>query len=217
MRTVVSAVIFTTALLLAVSGSAAPATEDVTPTPTPTAQQTAPTPTPAPNSLAAAARQIRLRRGTPTAGQKPLVITNKNLQGYAEKGSLTYSSGSTSATGSGGPDGAEGKDSDQEKRSDKEKRAYWRGKYQDQKNKIADMQKRIQELDKEIPGLWTQFYSWDDPAYRDGVIKPKLDRALQERKELGDKLPAEQNKLEEILEQARRDGALPGWFRGLVD
>jgi hypothetical protein len=216
MRTAASAVIITTALLLAVSGPAtAHATEE--PTPTPTAKKAAPTTTPAPNSLAAAARQIRLRRGTPIAGRTPLVITNKNLQGYAEKGSLTYSTGSGSATASSGPDGAEGKASDKEKRSDEEKRAYWRGKYQDQKNKIANMQKRIQELDKEIPGLWTQFYSWDDPAYRDGVIKPKLDRALQERKELGDKLPAEQNKLEEILDQARRDGALPGWFRGLVD
>ncbi len=215
MRIAAFPVVATCVLLLAAPGPTVRATEN--PTATPTAGKAAPTPTPAPNSLAAAASQIRLRRGTPTADQKPLVITNKNLQGYAKKGSLTYSSRSGSGTILAHEDGVAGKDSSGDKRSDEEKRTYWQGKYKDQKNKIADMQRRIKELDKEIPGLWTQFYSWDDPAYRDGVIKPKLDRALQERKELGKKLPEEQNKLDEILEQARRDGALPGWFRGLVD
>ena len=77
------------------------------------------------------------------------------------------------------------------------------------------MKKRLADLNREIPGLWTKFYSWDDPAYRDGVIKPKLDRDLQEAKELQKKIPEEEAKLDQIREQARRDGALPGWFRGL--
>ena len=73
----------------------------------------------------------------------------------------------------------------------------------------------IEELDKEIPALWNQFYSWDDPAYRDGVIKVKLDRALARRKELEERLAVEEEALPKILDEARRDGALPGWFRGL--
>ena len=36
----------------------------------------------------------------------------------------------------------------------------------------------IERLESEIPKLQTDFYRWDDPAYRDGVIKPKLDAAL---------------------------------------
>ena len=182
--------------------------DQTTPTATP-----APAVTPVPGSLAAAARRIKLKK--PENGDKGIVITNENIGEYAAKGSLTYASGSgtpSTATAPPGPDGLPGQPSEKDKGH---KRDYWRKRYKDQVKRIEEMKKRLAELNREIPGLWTQFYSWDDPAYRDSVIKPKLDKSLQEAKELQKKIPAEEAKLDRIREQARRDGALPGWFRGL--
>lgn len=187
-----------------------------TPTPTPSAGKPA-APTPVPGSLAAAARAARKRRAGTKPSGTPIVITNQNLKEYAAKGSLTYATGGAGAAATGGAEGDRGEGAAEGEKSSEKKREFWRNKYKAQKELVEKMKKRIEELDREIPGLWTQFYSWDDPAYRDGVIKPKLDKDLQERKELAQKLPQEQAKLDEILEQARRDGALPGWFRDLVD
>ncbi len=179
---------------------------------TPTAAP-APAATPVPGSLAAAAQKIKLKK--PENGDKSIVITNENIGEYAAKGSLTYASGSATGSAAGvapGQDGVPGQLSEKDK---KNKRDYWRNRYKEQLKRIEQMKKRLADLNREIPGLWTQFYSWDDPAYRDGVIKPKLDRDLQEAKELQKKIPEEEAKLDQIREQARRDGALPGWFRGL--
>ncbi len=207
------------ALATGLEAAASPPAEEATPAPTPTPTPRAgkaTTPTPVPGSLAAAARAARRRRAGTRLSGTPIVITNENLKEYAAKGNLTYATGSTGAA-EAGVEGDGGEGSEKGEKSVEKKREFWRNKYKAQKELVEKMKKRIEELDREIPGLWTQFYSWDDPAYRDGVIKPKLDKDLQERKELAQKLPQEQAKLDEILEQARRDGALPGWFRDLVD
>jgi hypothetical protein len=94
-------------------------------------------------------------------------------------------------------------------------RSHWRATYMQQVELVAKMRQEIERLDQEIPGLWRQFYAWDDPAYRDGVIKPKLDAALERRQELEQEIVAGEARLSEILEEARRAGAQPGWFRDL--
>jgi len=180
------------------------------PTPTPTAA-----PTHNPNSLAEAAAKIKLRK-TPNAEGAGVVINNENLKSYAEKGKLTTASGQPSQAkgvnaGAPGP-GSKG----QRKMSDEAKKAHWRGVYSRQKQLVESIEKRIKELNSEIPALQADFYKWDDPAYRDGVIKPKIDQKMKELNELQKRLPVEKAKLPKILEDARRDGALPGWFRDLT-
>jgi hypothetical protein len=199
---------------------------DPTPTPAPS-----PTPTPAPpQTLADLASQTSLQHGG-TAAQKGIVITNENLAGYASKGTLTEvktssNTGSKTPTSQAAPQrrpahsssaqsNVSTVDDSSEEREEEAKKAYWRTQYQQQTAVIDAIRKAIEKLDFEIPGLWNQFYSWDDPAYRDGVIKVNLDQAVAKREELAQQLPAEEERLTEILEEARRDGALPGWFRGL--
>jgi len=53
--------------------------------------------------------------------------------------------------------------------------------------------------------------------YRDGVIKPRLDRSLERREKLGVLLLEEEPKLAEIKEKARQDGAEPGWWREIKE
>lgn len=189
--------------------------EETEPTPTPT-----PTPVPTPRtrgsvkSLAEIASKIRLKRPTPRTGEESgaVTITDENLVDLAQDRQLTQVSDSSApGDAEAAPEGVDtGEGEAQEK-----KREYWRNRFRAQKKAIADLERRIEQLDEEIPRLWNQFYAWDDPAYRDSVIKPELDRKLQERQELVQRLPKERAKLDEIFREARRDGAQPGWFRNL--
>ena len=153
---------------------------------------------------------------------KSIVISNENLADYASKGSLTTATGKGESDKSGrrplanpgttagmveAPSGAVAHTD--------ERRRYWVGQYERQLQLIASIKNQIQVLDRQIPGLWRNFYSWDDPSYRDGVIKPKLDEALKRRERLEADLSREEPRLSEIKSNARQDGAEPGWFRGI--
>jgi len=212
------------ALLLAaamtVGGVAVGSDEGPTPTPTPTPRPSAsPTPTARPEggrTLAGVAKDTALKGGE---SGKPIVISNENLAEMAEQGSVTsVTKGGTAADGRRPV--RQGSDvtvveADPEHADERER--YWRNRYRTQVELVTSLQRQIETLDQQIPGLWTDFYSRDDPAYRDGVIKPRLDAALAQRQSLDEQLAAARPRLDEIKDQARRDGGEPGWFRGLPD
>lgn len=183
-----------------------------------TAAEPSPTPTrtPEPKSLADVVRQAQQRQGGgPKPASTPIVISNANLAEYAAKGVLTEAKGSpanqgTTLSGASPAAGASAESADEQS-----KRNYWRNRYQQQKQNVEAMRAEIDRLDSEIPGLWFDFYRWDDPVYRDTVIKPRLDESLVRRDDLAAQLPEQEALVPEILDQARKDGALPGWFRDL--
>jgi hypothetical protein len=163
---------------------------------------------------------------TPAATRTPIVITDDNLADYAAQGHLTTADGNTAASKSAGrrPVHRTGGDAntrvedaaaDAEGLAANEKRQYWRRRYQQQLELIASIEGQIAILDREIPGLWRDFYAWDDPAYRDGVIKVQLDAALARSERLKQQIVVEQEQLRRIRVEARKAGAEPGWFRGL--
>jgi len=156
---------------------------------------------------------------------KAIVITNENLSEYAEKGSVTSAGGGEKSnrrsvrggdkvqvvdTGDSGGTGGTGGSGHTD-----ERRRFWQSRYKSQVELVASYRYQIQVLDSEIPGLWRDFYAWDDPMYRDGVIKPKIDAAMARRSKLEGELVEAESKLNEIKSDARKDGAEPGWFRGI--
>jgi hypothetical protein len=148
---------------------------------------------------------------------KTIVITNENLSEYAEKGSVTSKGGTEQPNRRpirSGSDIAVVDTTGDTVHTD-ERRRFWQNRYKTQIETVASIRYQIQLLDSEIPGLWRDFYAWDDPMYRDGVIKPKLDAAMERRAKLENQLVDAQAKLSEIKSDARKDGAEPGWFRGL--
>jgi len=214
----------TTVMLVAFMTTFATAagSEEAAPTATPTATPSASSE----RSLADVARETRLTED----GRTPIVIDEAALRRLADEGRLTEAAGTPTPTpptrrsahggtaaGGADPSGAAagGTTRTLAETDEGEARAYWRSLYTRQFELVESIRKEIERLDEEIPGLWRQFYAWDDPAYRDGVIKPKLDAALERREKLEQDLVAEQARLPEILEEARRSGALPGWFRDL--
>ncbi len=168
---------------------------------------------PAPHTLGEAARQIRLRW---PEGHKTL-ITNKNLTVFSRQGGLTTVVPSQSGTNAGpvsSPGGARNPVPAGTTGSGKlSKKALWQKRYRSLLMRIALLKTRIKRLDAAIPRLWNTFYAWDDPAYRDGVIKPKLDTALAQRQKLKAALRREEAALPRFLDQARRHSIPPGWLR----
>jgi len=198
-------------IVLLLVGGAIEVSAEETPTPTPVAQGD--------QSLSDVAGGIKLDRSA-TGGSKGIVISNENLADLAGQGHVTEVTkpGNQSSRGLAdvqiGATGAAVEGQVPGYAEDMEKKHYWQAMYEQQLKLLEGIAKQIEALDYEIPGLWRDFYSWDDPAYRDGVIKPKLDDALAQRQKLEiDKKKGEAS-LVEIKKSAQRDGGQPGWFRG---
>jgi len=164
---------------------------------------------------------------TPAPRKSPIVISNDNLSDYAAQGRVTTTGSTSSGSGkerrpvhhSGTGDTSKTVQdavTDAPQIAVDERRRFWRDRYQQQLNLVGSIEEQISILDWEIPGLWTDYYSRDDPAYRDGVIKPKLDEALARSERLEQQLKSEQEMLDKIKVDARKDGGQPGWFRGMA-
>lgn len=91
--------------------------------------------------------------------------------------------------------------------------AEWRATSEAARQRVVTAKARIAELDATVKKLETDFYAWDDGQYRDRVIKPSWDRALQELEEARRELGAAEKDLVDLPENARRAGAQPGWIR----
>ena len=152
------------------------------------------------DSLAAAAKRIKLR----LPADHPRVINNDTVRQLSEGVELTTSkatqpAGSTAAP----PSNTEGR------------KAVWQRRYVDALARVARLEAAIARLQSEANLLQTNFYATDDPARRDGVIKPAWDKALADLKAAEKELESARGDPDRVLDAARRDGALPGWFRGL--
>lgn len=194
-----------TVLLVLVAAQAA-APPPATPTPTPrlnilrtqeSAQGTAPT-----GSLADVAKQIKLKL---PEGQSR-VITNDSVRQLSQGVQLT--TGQATGAPTPAPVGAATGREDRRK-------AMWQQRYRDAVSRVAALEAEIKRLEGEAARLERDFYAIDDPAQRDGVVKPAWDQALSDLRRAKADLAEARNKPEQVLEAARRDGALPGWFRGL--
>jgi hypothetical protein len=97
------------------------------------------------------------------------------------------------------------------------KKAIWQQRYRDAVNRVAALEAEVTRLEGESARLEREFYAHDDPYQRDGVIKPAWDKAVNDLRQAQADLAEARTKPDEIMDAARRDGALPGWFRGLEE
>jgi len=92
-------------------------------------------------------------------------------------------------------------------------KAYWQSAMQEARQAVTTAQERVNTLQTDINRLQNDFYSRDDPAYRDGVIKPALDQALADIEKAKRDVETAKKRLTDLSEEARKSGALPGWLR----
>jgi len=161
-----------------------------------------------PKTLAEAAAEEKERRAS-VADQTPkAVITNKNLASYAAGAVLTVANPETPvATG------------EEEKTADRRavQEDYWRKRGLEIRQRWHDAVEKVTTLEAKVEALRTRFYSTDDPAVRDGQVKPEWDRAIADLEQARYEAARGPEEVERYLEEGRKAGALPGWLREGVD
>lgn len=179
-----------------------------------------PTPTPEPQLSGGFGKTAPAAPGRKRV-EKKLRITNESLVTDPQKGKLTTSQrvvtpipAGKSAQTPGGPTptppavvstpGAAAAEGGEE---------YWRNEARRVRDRVTDLRATIIRLENDTRRMEADFYSWDDGAYRDGVIKPAWDKAREDLATARRDLPLAERDLDDLPDRARRAGALPGWLR----
>jgi hypothetical protein len=181
----------------------------------------APTPTPEPRLTGgfgkAAAPPARKH-----VEKKGVRITNDSLVTDPQKGKLTTSqrvvtpvpTGSDARTpGARTPTPGAGAVAEGESPPAPAGEDYWRNEARLARERVAQLKETIARLEADTRKMEADFYSWDDGAYRDGVIKPAWDKAREDLATARQELPLAERALAELPDRARKAGALPGWLR----
>ena len=151
-------------------------------------------------SLVEAAKAERDRRAQ--ASEPRVVITNKTLPKLAT-GQLTFAE----------PKKAEGSPAAKPAPASGHDEAYWRARVREIRTRWRKSLDDVEQLEQTAADQRRRFYSEDDPYVRDSQIKPEWDHALDRLQRSRDEAVAAQRELADVLEEGRRDGALPGWLR----
>ncbi len=194
-------------LLLAAAGAAAPAAPSPSPTPTTPVTILLAKPEGAPppqgGSLAEVASRIKLK----LPANQPRVLTNDSVKRLAEGVELTTSAPVGGGTGAAaGPRLGGSQDS---------KKVMWQQRYRTAVQRVKTLEAEVKTLEARTAGLERDFYAESDPARRDAVIKPNWDNTLGKLQATRTELEEAKKQPDEVVNAARRDGALPGWFRGI--
>lgn len=187
--------------------AAAAAAPPPTPTPTPApvsrlATRGSGTARPASGSLADLAGRVKLRL---PEGQGR-VITNDSLKTLGAGVELTTAKAASPVDS----DAGQGADAEEARL-----REQWQERYQAARAELEALEQEIYRLEGEVGRLESEFYATDDPVRRDTVVKPAWDKAIADLAAARERLADAQAAPDKVRDDALRDGALPGWFRGL--
>lgn len=163
---------------------------------------------PSPGELARTTRREAAGRGSAPR------ITNDNLADYARRGQVTMS-GTPVAEKAAAGEAAEGAAAAEAEPAAEPVRdeAWWRARAREIREEWRRTVDEIGELEAAAADLRWRFYAEDDPWVRDGDVKPEWDRALDRLSEARRRLEEYPRRLGELVEEGRREGALPGWLR----
>lgn len=89
----------------------------------------------------------------------------------------------------------------------------WQKMINEAKQSVNKWEMKTRELQSELNKLTNDYYAWDDVAYREGVIKPNMDKTAKELENAKVELKKSKERILELEEEARKSGALPGWLR----
>ena len=172
------------------------------------------TPTPGPRLTGGFGKTPAAGSAHRSAEKKTVRITNDSLVTEPDKGKLTTSESRPPATVTPAAGRTGEKTPEASAASEPpEGEEYWRGEARRLRERVAALNETIERLEKDTKKLEGDFYSWDDGAYRDRVIKPAWDKAREELATARRDLPVAQRELAELPDRARKAGALPGWLR----
>lgn len=91
------------------------------------------------------------------------------------------------------------------------RKGEWQDRIHDWKARLAEAERRYQELEKERSGLFTQ---WGIPAYAPAEVRLRGEQLDREMAEVRKKIDEARHMIDEVIpEEARKAGIPPGWLR----
>jgi hypothetical protein len=175
-----------------------------------------PTPTPEPRLTGGFGKAPATETSSKRAAEKKkLKITNQSLVTEPDKGRISTSEVVPPPTPTPRPRRVRSTPAASEESAEPPEgsEAYWREEARRARERVTAIREEIARLEVEAKKLESDFYSWDDGAYRDRVIKPAWDKAREELATARKDLPEAEKELADLPDRARKAGALPGWIR----
>jgi len=157
------------------------------------------------SALVKASKEEKARRAA--AGPAKKSFTNKDIQAYLAKHKSPASRSPQTQTQTA-PD---------EQEPDilvrfREKEEYWRGRYKEVATEITDAQKKVDVINAKLKDLNNKATGMPG-SFQVAMIGQDIQTTKDELNQANDELAAANQKLEDLMDEGRKDGALPGWFR----
>ena len=174
-----------------------------------------PTPTPTvrfiresrPQRLGDIAWKIKLGGAAAESEAEELVLTNESVQELAGDRMLT---GRSQAAQPLPADDQLLQDRSEERLK---RRRYWRKLYDTQQEKVRKVEAELAMADVKVDSALAAYRQSRGSGASEIRARARLDEARGKRQVVSERLTREQQRLQTIISQARRDGAEPGWFR----
>jgi hypothetical protein len=147
--------------------------------------------------------------------KKGLKITNESLVTEPDKGKVSTSDvkPAPTPTAPARSQRSTTPGSDEAAEPTGEGEEYWRAEARRVRERVTALREEIARLEDEVKKRESDFYSWDDGAYRDRVIKPEWDKAREQLATARQELPVAEKDLADLPDRARRAGVPAGWLR----
>lgn len=169
-------------------------------------------------SLGEAAAAARADRAAAEPQAPPRRITNENLAEVGREGRVSFAGPDAGAPLAGSPEpaaaGAAARSPvEPDSSSAPRDEVYWRRRARDLRTEWRRTIDEITTLRERTADLRWRFYAEDDPWVRDSRIKPEWDAALDSLHRAERDAEGFRARVDALLDEGRRDGALPGWLR----
>lgn len=175
-----------------------------------------------PQSLADLAKKEKERRAKLKTATK--VITNEDTAKYksgavttgsapsAEKTEAAASTEEGASPQAGKPAPAEADASEEPRDFEGRTESYWRQTFSDARSKVKELENKADVLTLKITDLQNQFYREDD-GFKQQEIQREIQKAFYEQDLNKENLEKAKQDLVDLEREARKSGALPGWYR----
>jgi len=160
------------------------------------------------SAIVQAAKKERERRAKLKAGR---VFTNKDVQEFVAKNPTPVREGMEPETQTQ-PADEEGTDIEDVNKELEQSEEYWRKRYREVSGRLNDAEKVVREIQKEVDDLTRAFYALSDVEQK-GFMEYQRTQRLNDLQQAKRELADAQTDMDNLEEEARKAGALPGWLR----
>lgn len=164
------------------------------------------------SSLVKAAKKERERREKLKTSAKPTKsFTNQDIEEFKAKNKDADKS-STEGEDSTGEDTSMTPEETTTSNADAQAEQKWRDKSHEAVERVNNAEEKIEKLQTDINALTQAFYAESDGVSQRGQIEAQRNSRLNELEAAKQELENAKQAQDDLQEQARKEGALPGWI-----